>query len=230
MSLFAKAHVAPLSAIVLTLAGSALPSAPAQAATLAATGAGATNCISDCSTIYINQSLAGRFTLASASAISGVEGWLAAGATQSIGITIWSGANKPTEMLYQGSFTFNVTNNTYYQSSWAGLSGVDWTLDAGDYWVSFSSSNPGNNAPVMSRAVGGQAAAYSIYHPGEGWSAAYGQGGGSSVSFPAMGFRIFGEALASDVPEPASWAMMLGGFGLIGGAMRSRRRTRVSFG
>ena len=32
------------------------------------------------------------------------------------------------------------------------------------------------------------------------------------------------------VPEPASWAMMLGGFGLVGGAMRSRRKATVSFG
>jgi len=33
------------------------------------------------------------------------------------------------------------------------------------------------------------------------------------------------------VPEPASWAMMLGGFGLVGGAMRSRKRmSAVSFG
>jgi hypothetical protein len=30
------------------------------------------------------------------------------------------------------------------------------------------------------------------------------------------------------VPEPASWALMLGGFGLVGGAMR-RRRTSVRF-
>jgi len=30
------------------------------------------------------------------------------------------------------------------------------------------------------------------------------------------------------VPEPASWALMLGGFGLVGGAMR-RRRTSVAF-
>ena len=30
-------------------------------------------------------------------------------------------------------------------------------------------------------------------------------------------------------PEPSSWAMMLSGFGLIGGAMRYRRKTRVSF-
>jgi len=32
------------------------------------------------------------------------------------------------------------------------------------------------------------------------------------------------------VPEPASWAMMLGGFGLVGGALRSRRKLAVSFG
>ena len=32
------------------------------------------------------------------------------------------------------------------------------------------------------------------------------------------------------VPEPASWALMLGGFGMVGGAMRSRRKVAVSFG
>jgi len=31
------------------------------------------------------------------------------------------------------------------------------------------------------------------------------------------------------VPEPASWALMLGGFGAIGSAMRSRRKTALSF-
>jgi len=31
------------------------------------------------------------------------------------------------------------------------------------------------------------------------------------------------------VPEPASWALMLGGFGMIGGAMRARRRIAVTF-
>lgn len=35
------------------------------------------------------------------------------------------------------------------------------------------------------------------------------------------------EVVATAVPEPASWAMMIGGFGLLGGAMR-RRKTRVS--
>ena len=31
------------------------------------------------------------------------------------------------------------------------------------------------------------------------------------------------------VPEPASWAMMVGGFGLVGGAMRYRRKAKVMF-
>ena len=33
----------------------------------------------------------------------------------------------------------------------------------------------------------------------------------------------------SAAPEPASWAMMLGGFGLVGGAMRRRRGIRLHF-
>ena len=32
------------------------------------------------------------------------------------------------------------------------------------------------------------------------------------------------------VPEPATWAMFIGGFGLIGGAMRRRQKVSVSFG
>jgi len=34
-------------------------------------------------------------------------------------------------------------------------------------------------------------------------------------------------AVVGGVPEPASWAMMVGGFGLIGGAMRSRKTAPV---
>jgi hypothetical protein len=30
-------------------------------------------------------------------------------------------------------------------------------------------------------------------------------------------------------PEPASWAMMLGGFGLVGGAMRASRKTTLKY-
>lgn len=36
-------------------------------------------------------------------------------------------------------------------------------------------------------------------------------------------------ASASPTPEPASWAMMIGGFGLVGGAMRRRRKNSLHF-
>jgi hypothetical protein len=35
--------------------------------------------------------------------------------------------------------------------------------------------------------------------------------------------------VSSSAPEPASWALMLGGFGAIGGAMRARRKTAVTY-
>ena len=38
-----------------------------------------------------------------------------------------------------------------------------------------------------------------------------------------------GANAAADAPEPASWAMMVGGFALVGGAMRRRVRTTVTY-
>ena len=40
---------------------------------------------------------------------------------------------------------------------------------------------------------------------------------------------VYFKANFSAAPEPASWALMLGGFGAIGGAMRSRRKVAVRF-
>ncbi len=41
-------------------------------------------------------------------------------------------------------------------------------------------------------------------------------------SFPST--AVLDNVSLSAVPEPASWAMMLGGFGMVGGAMRARSR------
>ena len=38
---------------------------------------------------------------------------------------------------------------------------------------------------------------------------------------------LWDDAKVSDAPEPASWALMLGGFGMLGGAMRAQRRART---
>ena len=44
----------------------------------------------------------------------------------------------------------------------------------------------------------------------------------------AFEFDTIGGAVAG-VPEPASWVLMIGGFGLVGGAMRRRQRATVRF-
>ncbi|MBL9069908.1 MAG: PEPxxWA-CTERM sorting domain-containing protein [Sphingopyxis sp.] len=53
---------------------------------------------------------------------------------------------------------------------------------------------------------------------------------GKFISRTYVQFRttsVSSEVLQSAVPEPATWATMLLGFGLIGGGMRYRRRQRV---
>ena len=50
-------------------------------------------------------------------------------------------------------------------------------------------------------------------------------GGASGAQQAAIGLdNVRVEAIAGGVPEPASWALMLGGFGMVGGALRSRKR------
>ena len=51
------------------------------------------------------------------------------------------------------------------------------------------------------------------------------------VNTAANGFRIAAQSgyFENAVPEPATWAMMIGGFGLVGGAMRRRTHRTVTF-
>ena len=42
-------------------------------------------------------------------------------------------------------------------------------------------------------------------------------------------FAAFKRSAVAAVPEPGTWAMMLAGFGIVGGAMRRRQRTSISF-
>lgn len=51
---------------------------------------------------------------------------------------------------------------------------------------------------------------------------------GAAAAADAMVDRVYVQAVPGAVPEPASWAMMIGGFGMVGGAMR-RRRANIAF-
>ena len=60
-------------------------------------------------------------------------------------------------------------------------------------------------------------------------------GTAKSVSFAGVANQIvfdditFGAVTPGGVPEPAAWAMMLAGFGLVGSAMRRREKVAVTF-
>ena len=101
------------------------------------------------------------------------------------------------------------------------------------YTVTFGGSGPnGTNTQVFD--LDGGNSFFNAYTT-EGWSL-------TSVTFSSTEalagvgqIRIGGvqqqltPGTQSAVPEPASWAMMVGGFGLIGGAMRRRQRTNLHF-
>jgi hypothetical protein len=53
---------------------------------------------------------------------------------------------------------------------------------------------------------------------------------GGSDTFGVQSVSLETPILSGAVPEPATWAMMIGGFGMVGGAMRRRRvSAKVSF-
>lgn len=105
----------------------------------------------------------------------------------------------------------------------ATFGGID--LAAGTYWIGLSGGN-GIQGPSTEMGI---ASFFGGDHSGQthlvGDTADGLTGGGTTFAF-----RLEGTAVEEgDVPEPAAWAMMLGGFGLVGAALRSRRKSAVFF-
>ena len=61
------------------------------------------------------------------------------------------------------------------------------------------------------------------FHGGEGFGAQLGMESPFAIAFDDSAFGAQMTLLAGAVPEPASWALMITGFGLIGAAARTRR-------
>jgi hypothetical protein len=99
------------------------------------------------------------------------------------------------------------------------------SLTAGTYYLVLRNAVVSNGASVQWLENNGASTARVSY--GTAHDIPFYIGGGSHSEY----FQVFAaSAETASVPEPASWALMLGGFGLVGGAMRSRRKTAVRFG
>jgi hypothetical protein len=190
-----------LTALAATLAF--LPAA-ASAATIVDTGEGRSP---DARAIYAYQRLAAKFTLNSATTIDTIKGFVRGYAGSINGVLkIGIAADKgdiPGEELFSTSLTTSAT------PGWQGNSDLGWTLAAGSYWVTFANDA---GSTLMFYDPASPAADEAIWN-GNPWK------GNDNLN---LSFQIFSADAVAAVPEPASWALTIMGFGLLGGAMRRR--------
>ena len=109
----------------------------------------------------------------------------------------------------------------YYDLSLAKFSMPSLELGAGDYYIALQAVTTQFRVYLSAGdAVDGGA---QTRNGGDSWTSGY--QGYSSIAVSLYGI----ENVAAVVPEPASWALMIVGFGMIGASMR-RRASTVRFG
>ncbi|MBC2661375.1 PEPxxWA-CTERM sorting domain-containing protein [Novosphingobium flavum] len=191
--------------IGLTSATLATLMAPmAEAATLVDTGTPTTLG----SALAPGGTLAGKFTLGSASTITGVQGYIGGAGGHTITVSLFGPGTLPSYANTLQTTSFTSTGST---GSWQGVSGLNWSLAAGDYWIGFDSN--GNDA------MGGGS-------PNPLRSYAYGVGG-TFYPYNVLGFGVQITGVTAAVPEPSTWLLMICGIGLVAAANRRRRRARL---
>jgi hypothetical protein len=151
------------------------------------------------------QSLAGSFTLTSAATITSVEGYFSYPGRATISIATNGTLPSNGTRLYSGTLTTGQT------AGFDGLFGQNWTLAAGTYWLIFESLDGQSMPDIAANPLAG----YAFTYQGD-WL----NGPGLNVAARIGGtYGVTGGA----VPEPATWAMMLIGFGATGFALRRGR-------
>ena len=150
---------------------------------------------------------------------------------------IWSGTVPSPNLLT--SLTINGHNFSYSSPDFAELyivdksytSEVSSNTNISGYQLSLGLSNGAGHAPWATSPFN-WAGGLPAKTPGGIY---YGPAGGIFLSqgdelhLTANYYSIAPFVPGAPAQEPASWAMMLAGFGLVGGAMRARRRTQVRF-
>ena len=195
-----KFAVAAFAAAMLAMSGTA------RAAPILDTGAGNPTTASAMD-VSGSRSLAGYFELLNDVTVNGIYGWIGGDEGARLTASIYSEIDfVPAKRL----FSTNFVNRSLVD--WQGANLLMWNLKAGSYWVVFSAADE-DSTSYMPGGASNPMVAY--LHGSEGdWRRLREQN---------LGIRLTGTT-GGAVPEPASWAMLIGGFGLACSAIRARRK------
>lgn len=161
------------------------------------------------------QWLAGQFSLSQAYTITDMEGYLWGSSNQyvrgnQLTVAVYNNDNGTVPGTELFSKQFSVGDAT----GWYGASGLNWSLDAGNYWASFEVRGGDNYDGSLTGSALNPLGTEAYYNGNDGnWYAA------NTLN---LAIRISGDA-GAPVPEPAT--MLLMGTGLAGliGARRKKK-------
>jgi hypothetical protein len=191
--------------------------APAVSATLVDTGTpDAGDYVLGLNTGPFGSRLAARFTLADNAIITGAEAHMFVYGGGVLNYDIVSAAGGLPDsgpVLFSSAVALD-----FLPYSWAGPSSLNWSLSAGDYWLILRPEEGSGFWAQLDYFTPNPLASYASYYTENPTWFAYSP---HPVYGGDFGVRIFGTSGA--VPEPASWGLMITGFGLTGVALRRRR-------
>lgn len=197
--------------MILSLAALSLAPVAATAAVIVDTGQPASR--SGGSLLRADQWLSGQFDVAAPDIIHTVEAFFLVGLPGDLTLTLRS--NLPNELpgtvLFSRAVSFTETQSL---ARWQGALDLDWAVGPGTYWLGLE---------VPTTAFAGVVPGSPPYPLGP--EAVFQEGAWRRADSVQMGLRINASVTGNPggIPEPATWALMICGFGLAGVGLRRRR-------
>jgi hypothetical protein len=209
--------------VAASIAALALAAAPASAAvitTLVNTGADAdSNGIDDSWTLNGGSAFLGQPINPAWEANNGTSSWLTPTANGNADL------DPSAPGLYTYSLTFSLAGFDPASASFSGRFSVDNAVDE----IRLNGNLIGSGGACCSFANGGTFGAPTGFVAGDNTLTFTVRNFAQSTGNPS-GVRVeFLQSGANAVPEPAAWALMIAGFGLVGATARRRTRTAVTY-